>query len=434
MSGLRGLLLDIEPLRLYRDFRIVYFGQIVSNTGRQVVVVALPYQLYVETQSPLSIGLLAFVQLVPLLVFSLWGGAIADSFEQRRLLLLTQSGLLLTSLALTGIALLDQPPIFLIYVVAFLAASISAIDQPARSAATYRLVPREDLPRVIALSQAGWQLPSVIGPALGGLLIATVGLPAAYFVDTLTFAVALVAVALISPLPALREGRRPGVDAVLEGLRFVRRIPTILATFVIDLDAMIFGLPVAIFPILALDVFQVGPQGLGLMAAAPAAGALVGALLSGWCARVRYQGRAVMAAVTAWGVSITLFGLTTLVPTSAGFTLALGFLAMAGASDAISAVFRSTILQVSVPDRLRGRLSSIHLAVVTGGPRIGDMRATTVAALTSAQFSVVSGGLLCILGVAVTAWLFPQLGAYDATLPLEEHQHEAADAADALAT
>ena len=181
-------------------------------------------------------------------------------------------------------------------------------------------------------------------------------------------------------------------------------------------------------------MFKVGPEGLGLMAAAPAAGALVGALLSGWCARVRFQGRAVMAAVTAWGLSITAFGLTTLVPTTAGFTLALGFLAMAGASDAISAVFRSTILQVSVPDRLRGRLSSIHLAVVTGGPRIGDMRATTVAALTSAQFSVVSGGLLCILGVAVTAWLFPQLGAYDATLPLEDHQAEAADAADALAT
>ena len=287
---------------------------------------------------------------------------------------------------------------------------------------------------MIALGQAGWQLPSVIGPAIGGLLIAAVGLPAAYFVDSLTFGVALVSVLMISPLPALREGRRPGLEAVLEGLRFVRRIPTILATFVIDLDAMIFGLPVAIFPILALDVFKVGPQGLGLMAAAPAAGALVGALMSGWCARVRYQGRAVMAAVTAWGISITAFGLTTLVPTTAGFTLALGFLALAGASDAISAVFRSTILQVSVPDRLRGRLSSIHLAVVTGGPRIGDMRATTVAALTSAQFSVVSGGLLCILGVAVTAWLFPQLGAYDATLPLEEHQAEAAGAADALTT
>ena len=299
MSGLRSLLLDIEPLRRYRDFRIVYFGLMASNIGRQVVVVALPYQLYVETGSALAIGLLALVQLVPLLTFSLWGGAIADSVEQRRLLLLTQSGLLLTSAALTAIALMDEPSVLLIYVVAFAAASISAIDQPARSAAIYRLVPRSDLARAIALQQAGWQLPSVLGPAFGGVLIAAVGLPAAYAVDALTFLVSLLSVFLIAPLPALRGGRRAGLEAVLEGLRFVRRIRTILATFVIDLDAMIFGLPVAIFPILALDVFKVGPEGLGLMAAAPALGALFGALFSGWCARVRFQGRAVMAAVGA---------------------------------------------------------------------------------------------------------------------------------------
>ncbi|MBM4407887.1 MAG: MFS transporter [Chloroflexi bacterium] len=432
MSGIRSLLLDIEPLRRYRDFRIVYFGQLVSNTGRQIVVVALPYQLYVETGSALAIGLLALVQLVPLLAFSLWGGAIADSFEQRRLLLLTQSGLLLTSAALMAIALMDEPSVALIYVVAFAAAAISAIDQPARSAATYRLVPRSDLARAIALSQAGWQLPSVLGPAFGGFLIAAVGLPAAYAVESLTFLVSLLSVFLIAPLPALRGGRA-GLEAVLEGLRFVRRIRTILATFVIDLDAMIFGLPVAIFPILALDVFRVGPEGLGLMAAAPALGALVGALFSGWCARVRFQGRAVMAAVGAWGAAITAFGLATFLPDTLGFLLALFFLAVAGGADAISAVFRSTILQVSVPDHLRGRLSSIHLAVVTGGPRIGDMRVTAFAAIAGAPLSVVTGGALCVLGVLVTAWLFPQLASYDATLPHEAQQIEATQAAGLLA-
>jgi len=432
VSGIRSLLLDIEPLRRYRDFRIVYFGQLVSNTGRQIVVVALPYQLYVETGSALAIGLLALVQLVPLLAFSLWGGAIADSFEQRRLLLLTQSGLLLTSAALMAIALMDEPSVALIYVVAFAAAAISAIDQPARSAATYRLVPRSDLARAIALSQAGWQLPSVLGPAFGGFLIAAVGLPAAYAVESLTFLVSLLSVFLIAPLPALRGGRA-GLEAVLEGLRFVRRIRTILATFVIDLDAMIFGLPVAIFPILALDVFRVGPEGLGLMAAAPALGALVGALFSGWCARVRFQGRAVMAAVGAWGAAITAFGLATFLPDTLGFLLALFFLAVAGGADAISAVFRSTILQVSVPDHLRGRLSSIHLAVVTGGPRIGDMRVTAFAAIAGAPLSVVTGGALCVLGVLVTAWLFPQLASYDATLPHEAQQIEATQAAGLLA-
>ena len=427
LGRFRSLLLDLGPLRLYRDYRIIFFGQLVNNIGRQIVVVALPYQLYVLTRSPLAIGLLALVQLVPLLGFSLWGGAVADAFEQRRLLLVTQTGLMLTSAALLVLALVDQPPIVLLYVVAFIATAISAIDQPTRSAATYRLVPRDDLPRVIALQQAGWQLPSVIGPAIGGLLIAAVGLPAAYAVDALTFLVSLVSVAMISPLPRLVAGRRPGLGAVLEGLRFVRRMPTILATFVIDLDAMIFGLPVAIFPILALDVFHTGPEGLGLMAAAPAAGALIGALLSGWCARIRFQGRAVMAAVAAWGFAITAFGLATYVPV-VGFALALLFLAIAGGADAISAVFRSTILQVSVPDRLRGRLSSIHLAVVTGGPRVGDMRATTMAALTNSQLSVVSGGVLCVLGVAVVGWLFPRLWSYDSFAPRTEHLAEASEA------
>ena len=368
---------------------------------------------------------------MPLLGFSLWGGAVADAFEQRKLLLLTQTGLMLTSIGLLLVSLTDQPPVILLYVIAFIATAISAIDQPARSAATYRLVPREDLPRVIALGQAGWQLPSVIGPAFGGFLIAAVGLPAAYAVDAVTFLISLLSVAMISPLPRLVAGRRPGLGAVLEGLRFVRRVPTILATFVIDLDAMVFGLPVAIFPILALDVFHTGPEGLGLMTAAPAAGALIGALLSGWCARIRYQGRAVMAAVVAWGAAITAFGLATYVPVF-GFALSLLFLAIAGGADAISAVFRSTILQVSVPDRLRGRLSSIHLAVVTGGPRLGDMRASTMAALTGSQLSVVSGGVLCVLGVAVVGWLFPRLWTYDAFAPEATQLSEAREAADAL--
>jgi MFS family permease len=279
----------------------------------------------------------------------------------------------------------------------------------------------------IALSQAGWQLPSVLGPALGGILIASFGLPIAYLVDAITFLVSLVSVALIAPLPALRQGARPGLEAVLEGIRFVRRIPTILATFVIDLNAMIFGLPVALFPVLALDVFDVGAEGLGFMTAAPAAGALVGALSSGWIPAVRYQGRAPGDHGPHHGAAITAFGVTTLVP-AVGFAPALLFLALAGTADAISAVLRSTILQVSVPDRLRGRLSAIHLAVVTGGPRVGDMEAAAVAALTSAQISVVSGGLLCILGVGVTGWLFPQLIRYDASKPHEENGARAIEA------
>jgi MFS family permease len=420
VSRRRSILLDLGPLREFRDFRIVWLGQLVSNVGRQVTLVALPYQLYILTRSPLAIGALAVVQLVPLLTITLFGGAIADAVDRRRLLLLTQSGLMVTSGCFAILATVATPPIVLIYLVALLAGIVSAVDQPARSSAMYRLVPREQMGKTIALAQAGFQLASVTGPALGGVLIALLGLPVAYAVDSATFGVSVVALLFISPIPPIGQAARPGLAAVREGLRYVRQIPAILGTFVIDLDAMVFGLPVALFPILAVDVYGVGAAGVGLMTSAVAAGALVGALLTGWVSRVRYQGRAVIWAVLAWGLAITLFGLVTF-----SFPLALLLLAAAGAADLVSAVFRGTILQAGVPEHLRGRLSAIHLMVVTGGPRIGDLEATGVAALVSTQFSVVSGGVLCMLGVALVARRFPQLARYDGFAAARTEQEHA---------
>jgi MFS family permease len=410
MSGLRGILLDLRPLRRHRDFRILLFGQLASGFGRQVTLIALPYQLYVMTRSPLAIGGLALVQLVPLLALSLAGGAMADRIDRRRLLLLTQSSLLVTSALLAIVATLAEPPILLIYIIAFAAASISAIDSPTRTSAIYGMVPREELGWAISIMQAVWQLSQVLGPALGGVLIAVVGLPAAYATDALTFGGSIAALLAIAPIPpTIAATGRTTLAAIREGLAYARRTPAILSTFVVDLDAMIFGLPVALFPILAIDTFHMGAEGVGLMTAAPAAGALLGAVLTGWVNRVRYRGRAVLLAVFVWGLSITLFGLSTFF-----FPLALVFLAIAGAADMFSAIFRSTILQVSVPDELRGRLSALHLMVVAGGPRVGELEATGVAAIAGAPFSVISGGLLSIVGVALVAWRFPQLAAYDA--------------------
>ena len=409
MSRLGGLALDLRPLQLDRDFRLVWAGQLVSNLGRQVTVIALPFQLYVLTGSPLAIGALALVQLGPLLAFSLAGGAIADAVDRRRLLLVTQLGLAAASAILAWLAMLGSPPVWALYVVAFGAATISAIDQPARTSAIPRLVPRERLAPAIAINQAGFQTAAVVGPAIGGLLIASIGLPAAYAVDAVTFGASLAALFAIAPIPPFHGAARPGLAAVLEGLRFARRMPVILATFVVDLDAMIFGMPEALFPVLALDVFRAGPMGVGFLAAAPAAGALIGALLTGWVGRVRMQGRAVVFAVGAWGLAITAFGLATF-----SFPLALLLLAVAGGADVLSAVFRSTIVQLATPDGLRGRVSALHLMVVTGGPRVGDMEAAGVAALVGAQASVVSGGVLCLLGLAVVAWRLPQLWRYDA--------------------
>ena len=402
------LVVDVEPLRRDRDFRLLWIGQAVSGFGSQVTRIVLPYQLYVLTGTPLAIGLLAFCQFLPIVVFALGGGVIADAVDRRRLLLLTQAGLAASSAALAGIALLPAPPVPAIYAIAFVAAGLGAVDQPARTSAMPRLVPRDRLRAAIALGYLNFQVAGVIGPALGGLVLASLGIAACYVFDAITFSAAIGTLLLIAPIPPLHGAVRPSFVAIGEGLRFARRRRAILATFAVDLNAMVFGLPIALLPVLALDVFRVGPAGLGLLAAAPAAGALVGGLLTGSAARVRRTGRAVIWATAGWGLAITGFGLSASV-----FPLALVFLAAAGAADIMTAVLRAAIVQMSTPDELRGRISSIHVLVVTSGPRLGDVEATAVASFAGAQASVVSGGLICLLGLVAVIRSFPELLAFD---------------------
>jgi MFS family permease len=404
---LRGILLDVEPLRRDRDFRLLWLGQVISGVGRQVTVVALAFQLYVLTGSTLAVGLLALVQLVPILIFALGGGAISDAVDRRRLLLVTQLGLAFASGSLFLLAATPGAPIWGYYAVAFVGAGLGAVDQPARSSALPRLVPRERLPAAIALNQLGFQAMSVAGPALGGLLLVTVGVAAAFAFDAVTFAAAIVALLLIAPIPPHPGASRPSLATIAEGLRFVRRRPVVLSSFVIDLVAMVFGMPTALFPALALDVFRVGPAGVGLLAAAPAAGALVGAALTGWVGRIRRPGRAVIVAVAGWGLAITAFGLSVW-----SFPLALLFLALAGAADVFSAVLRSAIVQLETPDEIRGRVVGVHILVVTSGPRLGDAEAAAVAAVVGPQLSVVSGGILCLVGLVAVVRRFPELGRY----------------------
>jgi MFS family permease len=401
---LERVLLDTTPLRLDRGYRWLWAGQSISGIGNQVTRLALPYQVYAQTGSTLAIAGLTLFQLVPILVFSLGGGAIADAVDRRRMLRITQLGMMACSLILAILAFQPSAPLPVLFLVAFAAASIGSLDQPARASAVPRLVPRERLAAAVALNQLNFQIASVVGPTVAGLLIATVGLPAAYLVDVATFGASFVALFKIPALPPLAEAARPGLRAIREGLRFAFDRRVILATYAIDLNAMIFGMPTSLFPVLALDVFHAGPQGLGLLAAAPSVGALLGALLSGWVSTVRRVGLAVIVAVAIWGVAITLFGLSEF-----SFVLALFFLAIAGAADVLSAVFRSTIVQLAAPDQLRGRISSIHILVVTSGPRIGDLEAAAVASLIGAQASVISGGLLCLVGLVGVVRLFPEL-------------------------
>ena len=401
---LRRVVLDVSPLREYPAYRRLWAGQAVNIIGSQVTRVALPYQVYVLTHSTLAIAGLTLVQLIPLLLFALGGGSLADVVDRRKLLLVTQAALATCSLALVLVSLRGNPALPILFGIAFLASAFGAIDQPTRASSTPRLVPAHRLPAAIALGQLSFNAGSVIGPAIGGLILAGAGVSGAYAVDVVSYAVSIVAILGLPPIPPVVAGRRAGVAAIREGLAFVRDRRIILSTFAIDLNAMIFGMPTALFPALALDVFHAGPVGVGLLNAAPAFGAFLAAFLSGMVTHLRRIGRGIIIAVVVWGAAIALFGLSTF-----SFPLALAFLAIAGGADVLSAVLRSTLVQLTTPDELRGRVSAIHILVVTSGPRIGDIEAAAVASVVGAQLSAISGGVLCVLGVVGVARLFPEL-------------------------
>jgi MFS family permease len=402
------LLADLTPLRVSRDYRLLFAGNSVSYLGRQLTVVAVPFQVFTITDSSLAVGMVGLATVVPLVTLSLAGGAIADAVDRRKLLLVTQLLSAVTSAGLALNASSSSPRLWPIYVLAALSAGLAGVDLPARNAMIPNLVGRELYPSAAALGQIQFQIGQVAGPALAGVIISQISLAAAYWIDVVSFAAAVAGILLIAPQPPEGGGTRASLASIGEGLRYLKGRRLLVSTFVIDIDAMVFGMPRALFPALGTGFFGGGAATVGLLYAAPGAGALIGALFTGWVGRVRYQGRAVILSVLVWGAAIAAFGLVPWLP------LGLFLLAVAGAADVVSAVFRNTILQLSVPDGLRGRLSSVHIAVVTGGPQLGDAEAGAVAALTSPRFSVVSGGVACMLGVLALLRIAPELARYDA--------------------
>ncbi|HUQ39251.1 MAG TPA: MFS transporter [Acidimicrobiales bacterium] len=396
------VLMDITPLRRSRDYRRLYFGQGVSFMGSQLTVVAVPFQVYQQTRSSFMVGLVSLGQLGPLIIGSLIGGSIADSVDRRRLLLVAQVAMAATTLGLALNSMTARPALWPVFVFSAAGAAVSGLDRPARGAAIPGLVGLDQVAAANALWQLMMQVGTIAGPAIAGVLLAGTGLSAVYWIDVATYAVSFLALLVMAPMPVAGGGTRAGLSSIMEGLRFVRSRRVLQANFLIDIDAMVFGLPRALFPALAVGLYGGGAATLGLLFAAPGVGALLGALTTGWVAGVRHQGRAVLIAVAVWGLAMAGFGVATWLP------IGLVLLAVAGAADVVSAVFRNTILQHAVPDALRGRLSSVHIAVVTGGPRLGDAESGAVAALASPQVSVVSGGLACLVGVAVIAWRYPE--------------------------
>ena len=405
----RSIALDVSPLRDSVAYRALWLGQVISLLGSNMRLVAVAVQVFDITGSTIAVGVVGLVEVVPLIVFSFVGGAISDRSDRRALIFRTQLGLMVTSLVLAYISFGSDPSVLWIYALTAIASGLNAIDRPARSAMTPNLVPPDKLAAAMALRQVVFQTTLILGPALGGVMIASLGgaVEWVYLFDGLSFIGAIVALRWVPKIVPKFDPGQSHLQSVREGMSYVFRNPLALSIFGIDLIAMIFGMPRAVFPELAKETFRMGAEGVGLLFAAPSVGALVAALTTGWVSRVRRQGLAVLWAVAAWGTAITLAGFSVF-----SLALTLLLLAAAGAADVVSAVFRATMLQSTTPDVLRGRVSAFNIMVVTGGPRIGDFEAGLVGGIAGAPASIILGGLACLVGTGAMAVWSPSLTRY----------------------
>lgn len=399
---------DITPLRESVAFRRLFAGQAVSQIGTQVTRVAVPLQVYAITRSSLDVGLIGLASFVPLVVFGLYGGSIADAVDRRTLVLITSTATMLVSVVLLVQAVLAVNRVSVLFGCVAVQAAFAAVDSPARRAVLPSLVRVEKLPAANTLSYGSFQLALVVGPLLAGAAVGAGGVGWAYAIDVASFVGAFYAAARLPSLPPGAGARRAGLTSVVEGLRFLTARPMVLMTFGADLIATIFGAPAALFPALAYGQYGGGAGTVGLLYAAPAVGSVVVTLLGGVIGRVHRHGLGVVLSIVVWGVAITLFGL------ASALWLGLLLLAVAGAGDTVSAVYRSTILQVATPPGMQGRLQGVFIVVVTGGPRLGDLESGAVAAAFTPRVSVVSGGLACLAGIGLLALAVPAFLRYDA--------------------
>ena len=399
------LFVDTTPLRVSRDFRRLWIGQAISFCGSTITMAALPYQVFHQTGSSLAVGLLGLAQLGPLLFFSVVGGAFADRIDKRRLLLGVTAAAMGCSIALAVNASLDRPQVWVLYVLGAATSSVFAVSSTAMRSLLPLLVEEENRPAAYALQATYGTFGMMVGPAIGGLLIGAIGLGGAYAVDAGTYCVALVAFAAIAPSPPVIAATSATATSIVEGLRYLRGHSVIMSIFGIDLLAMVFGMPRALFPALA-EQLGGGPALYGLLLSSVAAGAFIASLFSGWTTHVRHQGRAVLLAVTVWGVAIAIAGLVD-IP-----AVVLAMLACAGGADMISGVYRSAIAASVTPDELRGRISGVELAVYAGGPVIGDVEAGIVGGLFGVEFAIVSGGIACVIAAGVFAVRVPSFANY----------------------
>lgn len=401
----KRLLPDLAPWRTSRDFRLLWLAGVVTNFGSFLTFVALPVQIKELTGSAVAVGAVGAVELVPLIVFGLYGGALADAMDRKRLIVVTEAAQGLLVGGLLANTLLPRPVVWPLYAAAAVSSALTGLQRPALDAIVPRIVPREQLTAAAALNALRWQVGAIAGPSVAGLVIAYAGLGWSYGADAVTFAVSVALCAGLRRSPAAHDARPPSLRGIAEGARYAWGRKELLGTYVIDLAAMFFAYPAAIFPFLADDLHA--RWSLGLMYAAGSVGSLVVSLTSGWTSRVRRHGRMVVFAAAGWGVAMALAGCFGQV------WPVLLFLAAAGGCDMLSGIGRATIWNQTIPDALRGRLAGIELLSYSVGPQLGQVRSGAVAALSSARTSIWSGGLACVASVTALALALPALLTYE---------------------
>ncbi|SHE94143.1 enterobactin transporter EntS [Streptoalloteichus hindustanus] len=422
------MVIDVSPLRTSRDFRFVFAARVVSLLGIGFTTVALPVQVYDLTGSSLQVALVNLVLGAAMLVGTLVGGVLSDRFDRRSLILLGRGVAAVGFAALTANALLPSPQLWFVAVCAVVNGLANGVSGTALMAATPALVGRDQLAASAALVAATTQLGAVVGPAVGGLVIAGPGVAANYGVTAVGTLLTTVLILFLRPLPPTSSSGRRGSGSVAEGWRFVRRNPVIGGLLLVDVCAVVFAMPYALFPALATEHFHAGPAAVGLLYAAPAVGAVLGAVTSGWTGRIAGSGRALVVAVLGWGLAITGFGLSPTLP------VALALLAVAGFANIVSEILRRALLQHHTPGRLQGRVSSVWLAQTTVGPSLGNVEAGLLARFVAPPTAVVLGGLVCVAGVVLVSALFPGLRRASLRGPsADEAEHDAQPSAAAAA-
>ena len=402
---MRKFALDISPLRKYRELRLLFASGMITRLGSAMTMVALPFQIKVLTNSYVAVGLMGIVQLVPLIIFGLYGGVLADSVDRKKMILLAEASSLVMTLVLFLNALLPNPHIVVLYIVGAAFAALSGLSAPSLGAILPRIVSHEDMAASNALMGLRWQFGAILGPSIGGLIVSTAGVATGYALDVISYVLSLIFIILLRPVPPGEKSTPPNLKSLMDGLQYAISRKDLLGTYLVDLSAMFFAMPTALFPFWADSLHA--RWALGLFYSAGTVGAMITTLTSGWMKNYPHHGRAVMWAAIGWGASISLAG------TFNSLFMVLFFLTLAGASDEISALFRSLMWNQSIADEYRGRLGGIELLSYSVGPLGGQMRAGSTAAWTNLRTSVVSGGLLCIGFVVLAASALPKFRNYD---------------------